>query len=139
MLATSNIDVVKKIKQALPLHNINSFAEFYMQIAEKYKSEYQKSLLLLRDERKYLAQELAKIDGLRVIPSQSNFIITKLTNNVKARMLTENLLSNYNILIKNLSKEINHKQYIWIAIRNREDNDKLLYAIKNELISLGTQ
>jgi histidinol-phosphate/aromatic aminotransferase/cobyric acid decarboxylase-like protein len=44
------------------------------------------------------------------------------------------LLSRENILIKDLSGKIrNEKQYVRIAIRTAEDNDRLIEAMKNIL------
>lgn len=40
ILASGNIDIIKVLKQAVPIWNINSMAEFFMQILDKYKNDY---------------------------------------------------------------------------------------------------
>lgn len=132
IMASGNKELIANVKKDVAIWNINSFGEFYLQIAEKYKSDYQKGLKLLREERNRYIKELEKIKGLRVIPSQANYVMVELTNGMKANSLTESLLAHHNILIKDLSKKVN-KEYIRLAVRDTEDNDILIKALKEEL------
>jgi histidinol-phosphate/aromatic aminotransferase/cobyric acid decarboxylase-like protein len=50
-----------------------------------------------------------------------------------AKELTKKLLIKYNIFIKDLTKKTGGQNYIRIAIRNTEDNDKLVKAMKELL------
>lgn len=130
VLVSSNEKLITYIKKDVGIWDINSFAEFYMQIEEKYKNDYNKALDLLKKERKRFITELSKIHGLRVIPSQANYIMIEIVNGKTSEYLTEKLLIEYNLLIKDLSTKVFGKQYIRVAIRNTEDNDKLLSAIR---------
>lgn len=132
IMASGNKELIANVKKDVAIWNINSFGEFYLQIAEKYKSDYQKGLKLLREERNRYIKELEKIKGLRVIPSQANYVMVELTNGMKANSLTESLLAHHNILIKDLSKKVG-KEYIRLAVRDTEDNDILIKALKEEL------
>lgn len=51
ILASGNVDMIKVLKQTVPIWNINSLAEFFMQILDKYKNDYKDSLVKLRLER----------------------------------------------------------------------------------------
>ena len=53
-----------------------------------------------------------------------------------AKKLAEVLLSKYNIFIKELSnkKGLSQGQYIRLAVRNIEDNNRLIAALKTELV-----
>ena len=75
ILASGNIDVIKKTKKNVAIWNINSFAEFYMQIEEKYKTDYKEALVHFRKERMHYTKQLSNIKGLRVIPSQAKDLI----------------------------------------------------------------
>lgn len=130
---------VAELKQSMPIWNINSFAEFYMQIAEKYRRDYAVGLAKLRQERTRFAELLKAIDGIRVIPSQANYIMVELTGGMTAKGLTELLLDKYNILVKDLSDKVWGGEYLRIAVRNEEDNDRLLAALCQELIETGGQ
>ncbi len=130
ILVSGDAETISKIKRTVPIWNINSFAEFYMQIQEKYRKDYESSLEKVKEERKRFYIELSKYKCLRVIPTQANYFMIELLNDFNARSLTNVLLERFNILIKDLSKKVGDK-YIRVAIRSREDNDRLLMAMKD--------
>lgn len=130
IIASGNKENIARIKKGLSIWNINSFAEFYMQIEEKYKGSYKSAIEKLQAERKYLFENINKIHGLRAIPSEANYLMVELTGTISAAYLEAILLSKYNILIKNLSSKLEGKEYIRVAIRNRADNNALLKALK---------
>lgn len=135
ILASGDTDAINYMKRDAAIWNINSFAEFYMQIEEKYKNEYIAGLDRLRRERKRFEAELSKIGGIRVIPSQANYVMAELAGGTDPRWLTKVLLIKHNILIKELSGKIKGKNYIRLAVRNTEDNDRLMAALREELNS----
>ena len=133
VLATGDTAAIAKMKKDVAIWNINSFAEFYMQIAEKYKKDYRKALVLIKAERARFQEELAKISGIRVIPSQANYVMVELTSDMTAKELTKLLLVKYNLFVKDLSGKMRQGQFLRLAVRNKEDNDKLLCALKEEM------
>ena len=134
VLASGNVQVVSELKKDVSIWNINSFAEFYMQIAEKYNKEYESALVKFRNERKRYQKELSKISGIRLIPSQANYVMAELVNGISAGELTKRLFLKHNLIVKDLSEKIpQREQYIRIAVRNTEDNNKLIEALKAEL------
>ncbi len=129
VLASGDTELIKFLKKEIAIWNINSFAEFYMQIATKYDKDYKKALTKIRNERKRFYDELIKIPGIHVVPSQANYFLVRLTGDMTARELTKKLLVEHNILIKDLSKKLGRTDYVRIAIRNKADDDKLLNAL----------
>ena len=132
VLASGDVETVSAIKKDVAIWNINSFAEFYMQIYEKYAKDYVKAMKLFRAERARFATGLSKIEGVRVIPSQANYFMLELTGGVTSAELTKKLMLNHNLFIKDLSGKTGG-EFIRIAIRNKQDNNKLLAALKAEL------
>ncbi len=132
ILASGDVDTISFIKRDVAIWNINSFGEFYMQIAEKYKKDYAAALEKFRTERKRFENELNNINGIRVIPTQANYFMVELTGKITAEELTKKMLLIHNILIKDLSSKVG-KQYVRIAIRNTEDNNRLIEAFKTEV------
>jgi histidinol-phosphate/aromatic aminotransferase/cobyric acid decarboxylase-like protein len=132
VLASGDVETVSAIKKDVAIWNINSFAEFYMQIYEKYAKDYVKAMKLFRAERARFATGLSKIEGVRVIPSQANYFMLELTGGVTSAELTKKLMLNHNLFIKDLSGKTGG-EFIRIAIRNKTDNNKLLAALKAEL------
>lgn len=128
---SSDRNWIKEIRQSLSIWNINSFAEFYLQIEEKYQKDYIASLQKFKITKKKFVNALSKIVELRALPSQTNYVLCELKTTVTSRELVEQLLANYNILVKDMSDMIhNGRQYIKIAIRDDTDNAQLLYALK---------
>lgn len=133
VLASADSSMIKKIKEKLPIWNINSFGEFYMQIAGKYQKDYESAIERIRQERSAFMSELGQVPFIRVIPSQANYIMCELSNGITGSELSGYLLRR-NILIKDLSGKINNgKQYIRLAVRKREENRFLVQALKGYL------
>ena len=130
VLASFDTDLISFLKKDVAIWNINSFGEFYMQIAGKYKKDYVAALKKYRAERNRFISCLKTIHYLRVIPTQANFVMCEVIGK-KSKELTEKLLSKKEIFIKDLTPKINDgKQYIRLAIRNEADNDRIIEAFK---------
>ena len=130
VLASGNDVIIERLKKTVAIWNINSFAEFFMQIEEKYKKDYKACLDLFIEERNRFVNELSKIDGFRVVPSQANYILVELTNGMTSRELTKKLLFKHNIFIKDLSEKVSG-EYIRLAVRDTNDNNLLLNALRS--------
>ncbi len=130
ILASGDKEQISVIKKDVAIWNINSFAEFYMQIAEKYKKDYAKAMDRFRTERKRFVDQLEKIDGIRVLPTQANYVMAELTGDIGAGELVKRLMNEYSILIKDLSEKVKNGEYVRIAIRSRDDNERLIEALK---------
>ena len=128
VLVSGDLETIKYIKKDVSIWNINSFAEFYMQIEEKYRRDYQLALATFRKERKKFISKLSAVPGIRVIPSQANFVMAELSEDIPVEALQKELLRRYNILIKNLKAKTGGN-YIRLAVRNREDNAFLIDAL----------
>ena len=118
-----------KIKKDVSIWNINSFAEFYMQIQEKYKKDYALAIERFKAERRRFLSALSEIEFIEVIPTQANYFMIKIKDKYNAEEITNILMDQYGILIKDLSSKVGDK-YIRVAIRNEEDNNKFVAAIK---------
>lgn len=131
VLVSADKDLIRQVKRKISIWNINSFGEFYMQIAEKYRKNYVSAMDKIKCARKEFAENLGQLRFLRVIPSQANYIMCELTDGVRSDALAHYLLGK-NILIKDLSEKIgNGKQYIRLAVRRGEENDYLVQCLKD--------
>lgn len=132
ILVSADDQLIAQMKKEVAIWNINSFGEFYMQIAEKYRKDYVEALRKLRQERSRLMQELSKNSALRIFPSQANYVMVEIINSMTAKELTRTLFSIYNLFIKDLSGKIQteNRQFFRLAVRDREDNDKLIEALQ---------
>lgn len=134
VIASDNTVLIAALKKDVAIWNINSFAEFFLQIFEKYKSDYQSSLVQLADARKSFINGLKGLQGIRVIPSQANFIMCELLCDKTANEVAQSLLYRYNIFIKDLSaKKGVQGEYIRLAVRCPKENEYLMQALKEIL------
>ena len=131
IVATSDISIIDKLKKEVSIWNINSFAEYYMQIYGKYEKLYKESLSKIKTSREKFIKGLREIKELSVLDSEANYVMIKILEKYSSKELAEILLNKYEILIKNLKgkKGINDN-YIRLAIRDEEDNNYCLRAIK---------
>ena len=131
VLASGDEEMIAALKKEVSIWNINSFAEFYMQISEKYKRDYIKSLARIREERSRLIERLNQYGCLRAFPSQANYILCEIIGGKTSRQIVTCLLKN-NILAKDITaKAGNGKQYLRIAVRSETDNERLLKALQD--------
>lgn len=135
VLASGDREAIAQMKKDVAIWNINSFAEFYLQIEQKYEKDYTVALERIRAERQRFEGALAGIEGLRVIPSQANYVMVELQTGMSARELTRRLLTEHAILVKDLSSKVRRqdKQYLRLAVRDTRDNDQLIAALRQEL------
>ena len=138
ILAGSDTALIHRLKKDVAIWNINSFAEFYMQIFNKYESFYKLACHKFVAERTRFAERLSSIPYLRVIPSQANYFLCQVTKHYTSKQLTELLLNEHNILIKDCDNKtgLEGKNFVRIAIRGEKDNDLLVDALKS-LIGLN--
>ena len=134
VLASSDEELIAEMKKDVAIWNINSFAEFYVQIYEKYAKDYAKAIEKFKQTRAAYIKDLQALSGLRVLPTQANYVLCEVTSGVTSRKLAEDLLEE-NILIKDLStkKGFDGKNYIRLAVRDEKDNAILVEALKRYL------
>lgn len=132
ILASSDEELINWMKHDVSIWNINSFAEFYMQIFGKYQKDYDRACQKFIAERKRFMARLTDIPFLRVIPSQANYFLCQITEKYTSEELTRRLLMDFNILIKDCDNKdgLKNKNYVRIAVRDQKDNDTLVEALK---------
>ncbi len=126
VLASADAGLISFIKKDVSIWNINSFGQFYLQIAGKYRKDYALALSKYREERRRFISELSKIPFLRCIPTQANYVMCELTG-ISSAELTRDLLVRDRVFIKDLTPKIaDGKQYVRLAVRDTRDNDRLV-------------
>lgn len=133
ILASGDLPAIAALKKDVSIWNINSFAEFYMQIMEKYKGDYVLAIQKIQAERRRFTMELAKLPGLRPIPSQANYLLVALSDHLCPHELCKRLLVKHGIFVKDLTEKMGGAPYLRIAVRDQADDDRLLSALRTEL------
>ena len=132
ILCSADMPLISRMKQMVSIWNINSFAEFFMQIFTKYEKDYQRACERFIEERADFEQKLRQIPFLRVMPSQANYFLCEILPPQNANALVLAMLKKHNILLRDCSdkKGFDGRQYMRIAVRSHEDNARLIAAFR---------
>jgi histidinol-phosphate/aromatic aminotransferase/cobyric acid decarboxylase-like protein/choline kinase len=137
--ASSNENFLKDISREIPVWNINSIAEIFLQRVGKYVSEYASACLSISRIRVDFILALTDL-GFLVYPSQANFIMVKIPEDLDPSFFSNSMIDN-NILIKNLDKKrgIPGTGFFRIAIKDQHDNSIFIAACKRVFRELRDQ
>jgi histidinol-phosphate/aromatic aminotransferase/cobyric acid decarboxylase-like protein/choline kinase len=128
---SGDLNLINNMKKEIAIWNINSFAEFYLQIWEHYRSDYNNAIRQFKLARKEFLKDLEKISFIKTFPSEANYFICKVKEPYTSALIANKLLEK-NILIKDLTdKNGLVGEYIRIAIKKREENKALIEALKS--------
>lgn len=132
ILASANYELIHHIKKDVSIWNINSFAEYYLQIFGKYEKEYTKACRAFAAERERFYQALKSVPYLDVMPSQANYFLCRVIDRYTSAELADELIK-HDIIISNCNKKkhMEDHQIIRLAIRSAKDNDKLISVLKS--------
>lgn len=132
ILASADTELVATLKKKVSIWNINSFAEFFMQIFTKYEKDYAKACGKFIEERTRFIKDLSEIGFLHVMPTQANYVFCEVKSPFTATEIVMRMLKEHNILMSNCraKKGLEGDRYMRIAVRGKDDNEKLVKALK---------
>ena len=131
LLATADTARLSTIRAALPLWNINSIAEFYLQIFGKYDKAYAAACKALVQESARMRAALEQVPFLSPIGCGGCYFLCEVKPPFTASSLALELLESRDFLIKDLTlkKGLACGQFIRLAVGNARDNNALLDAL----------
>lgn len=133
ILATADKALIASMKKEVSIWNLNSFAEYFMQIFSKYEKDYRTACDKFLAERESFYKGLRSVRFLRPMPSQANYFLCEILPPFKASELVIRLLKEHDILTRDCSSKtgFDGRQYMRIAVRNHSDNERLITALKS--------
>ena len=136
IIASADSALLRQLREAMPIWNINSFGEYFLQIYGLYAAEYEAACDRIAENRLWLSEELRRIPYLTVYPSQANYIMCRVSPPWTAKELAARLLAKHRILIKSLSQKTGFagKEYIRVAVKDQAENNALIQALKGEVL-----
>ena len=125
------IEVFSRVKMPW---NVNSLAQAAAMAALADKDYSRKTMEVVRSERKFLSDELSHVKGFRVFPAHSNFIFLDIRESgCTAARLREKMVK-YGILVRDCSSFAGlDSYYVRVAVRTRQENERLLEAFRKVL------
>ena len=132
IMASADEVLIKETKKYVSIWNINSFAEFFMQIFTKYSKDYHKACGSFQAERADFLSKLCEIPFIHVMPTQANFVLCEVKEPYSSMEIVKRMLREHNILLSACSakKGLHGGKYLRIAIRGHQDNARLIEAFK---------
>lgn len=130
-LLTKNKRVREYVLRMLPIWNINSLTERFIELFPEFDADFRRSLTKGKKNRDNLRQKLQEIDYLEPYESFANFIFCK--TKISAPRVAEFLFEKHDILIKDSLDQENLKSdnYLRVGVRTPEDNTKLLAGLND--------
>lgn len=129
LLASADKKEMERIRSTLPIWNINSFGEFFMQIFNKYKKNYIESMEKFRNTRRRFLRDLQEIAYLKVLPTQANYVMCEVVGMDSDQLCIK--MFEKGVLIKDASSKMsNGRSYIRIAVRTEIENNILIGYFK---------
>jgi histidinol-phosphate/aromatic aminotransferase/cobyric acid decarboxylase-like protein/choline kinase len=131
VLACGDNALVERIAAHLPIWNINALAEWFLQTAGRYETDYWAACHRLVETRSSFFDELAGRPDLRPIESGGNFVLCEVLPPWTAASLCQRLLAEHWMLVKDCTGKtgLDAGQYIRIAVRSERENAELVQAL----------
>ncbi|MFX1317363.1 MAG: pyridoxal phosphate-dependent aminotransferase [Promethearchaeota archaeon] len=123
------IELLKKVQVPWPVNNIaQKLAEKLIQSKEFIKTSKE----FFEKERDYVISELSNIKGFKIFPSSTNFLLINTKDTEFSSKILRKKMLKHNILIRDCSNyEGLDEYYIRIAIKSREQNNRLIDALSS--------
>lgn len=124
----------RALRCRLPFWNINGLAAYVLRNVTRFKTEFAASFARVAADRVYMAQQLTPLQGLKIYPSQANFLFVELPQGMSGRALRDRLLTKYGLMVRECSNKIgSSEQYLRLAVQGKVAVDALVAALREEL------
>ncbi|MBN2189085.1 MAG: aminotransferase class I/II-fold pyridoxal phosphate-dependent enzyme [Chitinispirillaceae bacterium] len=127
-----NAELMKYLRSQVPIWNMNSIAEHYLEIILKHRNALTRSFVQTAKDRAAFSGRLAACPQVeRVYQSAGNFLCVELKEAAAAVRITARLLEEHSIFIKDVTDKFNiGRDYLRLAVRLPEENERLIKALK---------
>ncbi|MDY3112856.1 MAG: aminotransferase class I/II-fold pyridoxal phosphate-dependent enzyme [Helicobacter sp.] len=131
ILATSNKEMLNKISKEIPIWNINSFGEYFLQSMQKYKKDYKKACENLKIARQNMKNHLKAFKQFKIYDSSSNYFLIEVLDSTSLESLILYCLE-CEFFLKDCSKKLGSSgKFMRLAILKDEQNMQLISVFKD--------
>lgn len=132
--AVANTEIAGLLKKHKDPWSVNTLAAVAGVAALTDKRHMEETLRLVNEERSYLGRRLSALPGVRPYPSAANFLLVDISGTGLTPSEMVERLGRMGVLVRNCS---NFKGLdvpcIRVAVRNRDENNRLIDAMKSVL------
>ncbi len=137
---SNNTDLLGEFRASLPIWNMNSIAEKFLELLLKNRPTLDWSYEQTRLDREDLRQRLASVPTVRrVWSSGANFILVELdVDRASSQTLADRILAEHRIYVKEISTKMSADGSYWrLAVRLPDDHEQLVNAMTAVLTTAG--
>jgi histidinol-phosphate aminotransferase len=129
----SNESIVEYVQRVVGPFNVNSVTQQAIALALEKWSYFEQQIKLVVNEREWLMKKLRQIDGVKLYPSDANFILFKVTKKGLTSATVTERMENRNVLVKDRGHLPLLENCIRVTVGTRNMNQTFLSALKQSL------
>lgn len=130
-LLSSDRKLLQQIREQREPWTINALAALAGEVLFDFEPYHQATYQWLNQEQQYLVSELSRLEQLQLHPPSANYIFFKHLEDCSS---LQSQLMTHGILIRSCANYIGLNSHFYrVAIKSREDNQKLVSALKQVL------
>jgi histidinol-phosphate/aromatic aminotransferase/cobyric acid decarboxylase-like protein/choline kinase len=132
-LFSTDTTLVAGLRASLPVWNLNSLAEYFLESLFKHRRELAESFERTRADRAALAENLRTLDGvLNIYPSGANFLLVRLCpQRFPAEPTVRALLNGPRLFVKEISSRFpGGDTWLRLGLRLPDENRRLIEALR---------
>jgi histidinol-phosphate aminotransferase len=129
----SNRSIVEYVKRVTSPFNVNIVTQRLITSVLRHSEYFKEQTQSIIEERKWLKNKLAKIEGINPYHSDANFILFKVTRNNLSSSVVTKKLENRNILVKDRGSLPLLINCIRVTVGTRKMNEAFLSALQEVL------
>ena len=132
-LLTSNQDLVRTVRDALPPWNTNTIAEYVIKQLKNLEGDAKRSWGKVQSDRDHLFSALRTIVGTGVLRPHANFVFCRIPPDwPDGSVLADRMLRNHGILIRHSGRKTlaEGTRYLRIATRTKGENQRLVECLE---------
>jgi histidinol-phosphate aminotransferase len=129
----SNKSIVEYVKRVTSPFNVNIVTQRLISLALQNWKYFEEIIQSVIEERNWLRNNLAKIDGITPYPSDANFILFKITKNNLFSSTIANKLKSKNVFVKDRGNLPLLANCMRVTVGTRNMNATFISALKKSL------
>jgi histidinol-phosphate/aromatic aminotransferase/cobyric acid decarboxylase-like protein/choline kinase len=131
--------LIAKMNARVPIWNLNSAAQYFLELLLKYRPEIAVSFRKSIRDREHFERELARLAFLEPHPSGGNFILCRLTSGGPPASLVARRLAESGIYVKDCTAKFppGCGEFLRLAVRLPEENLRLIAELKQTYTALA--
>ncbi|MFD0377433.1 aminotransferase class I/II-fold pyridoxal phosphate-dependent enzyme [Streptomyces sp. NPDC127112] len=135
-LLSADTGFVADVRAALPIWNVNGFAESFLRLLPRYRDAFTASCERVRRDRDELAALLGELPGVTVYPPDANYVMLRLPADTSAREVVRRTFAEHGILVKDCGGKSmpDGDRYLRVACRGPQENRRLAEALAEVLV-----